>query len=290
MVKVLRKLNEIKDFRSKIQNEVGLVPTMGNLHNGHLSLIKESLKDNKTTIVTIFVNPKQFGPNEDFDLYPRTLEEDVEKVSKTFAPFSELGKTLVIFAPESNDEIYPANFSTSVTVSDITEMLCGASRPNHFDGVTTVVYRLFAITQATQAYFGQKDYQQYLVIKKMINDLDYPIRLNRVDIVRNTDGLALSSRNQYLKGQETTDALELPKTLVEIKKVLNENSWINSQEQINTILKKTINDSRWEYLEILDGDSLKDISMTSEKAIILGALKVGTTRLIDNQLVDLNYA
>ena len=175
MIPVLRKLNEIKDFRRNIQNEVGLVPTMGNLHAGHLSLIEESLRNNDTTIVTIFVNPKQFGPNEAFDSYPRTLGADDNKIGDLFKTLAGQNKQLVVFAPESNDEIYPKDFSATISVSGLTEKLCGASRPGHFDGVSTVVYRLFSITRATRAYCGQKDDQQFLVIIKMVTDLDYPI-------------------------------------------------------------------------------------------------------------------
>ena len=267
--------------------EIGLVPTMGNLHDGHLSLIRESLAKNKITIVTIFVNPKQFGPNEDFDKYPRTLESDMEKISSLKLKEDQ---RLFVFAPDSNDQIYLEGFSTTISIKGITDILCGASRPGHFDGVTTVVYQLFKISNAGHAYFGQKDYQQVKVIERMVTDLRLDIDLNMIPIARDKDGLALSSRNQYLDSEERKEALKLPNKLKRIDNFLKETTWMQAYHKINQELEETLADHRWDYLEILDADNLQEVNSETKKVAILAAYKSQNARLIDNRLVDIVYA
>jgi pantoate--beta-alanine ligase len=283
-----KKLNEMNHWHSENDKEIGLVPTMGNLHEGHLTLVEKSLQNNPITIVTIFVNPKQFGPNEDFDSYPRTLERDCEQLKTLLEKYPT--KDLIVYSPMSNEEIYPEGFATTISVGEITNILCGADRPGHFDGVTTVVQRLFAISKANRAYFGQKDYQQVRVIQRMVTDLGLNIELVVMPISRDADGLARSSRNQYLSTDERVVALTLPKTLILIEKLLTESSWVEAGVEVNKILETTLQDSRWNYLEILDASNLKEVNPQTSEVVIAGAFKVGMTRLIDNRLVKINYA
>jgi pantoate--beta-alanine ligase len=289
MIKIFKTLNEFQTYRQELSNEsIGLVPTMGNLHAGHISLAKKSFAENDITIATIFVNPKQFGPNEDFDKYPRTLDNDIKELALALESYPD--KELIIFAPENSSEIYPKDFTTIISLGDFTNRLCGKSRPGHFDGVTTVVYRLFAIAKAKNAYFGQKDYQQFLTIKKMVDDLSYPINLNMVEIARDESGLALSSRNQYLSIAQKEEALILNKTLSKIAKELTLSTWIAAVGEINKIQESTLFDQSWEYLEVLDANNLSPVELSTTQVIILGAYQLGTTRLIDNLIVDITYA
>ncbi|OIQ19772.1 MAG: pantoate--beta-alanine ligase [Bacteriovorax sp. MedPE-SWde] len=288
MFKLIRKIEDLNSWHASNSKAIGLVPTMGNLHVGHLSLVNKSLNENSVTLVTIFVNPKQFGPNEDFAEYPRTLERDCELLKEELDKFS--GKELVVFAPASTDEIYPDGFSTIISVNGISEILCGADRPGHFDGVTTVVHRLFNISKASTAYFGQKDYQQVKVIQRMVLDMGLQIDIKTLPISRDEDGLARSSRNQYLTTEARQMALTLPKTLSQIEKLLTSDSWLNSGVEINKILETSLSDKRWNYLEIKDANNLNEVTPNTNKVVILGAFKVDKTRLIDNRLVKINYA
>lgn len=268
--------------RSKLNGKkIGLVPTMGNLHEGHLSLVTASIEEMDSTIVTIFVNPKQFGPKEDFNQYPRTPREDIEKITSLVKSFPNTKHEIVIFSPASINDIYPPNFATTISISGITSALEGAIRPTHFDGVTTVVYRLFTIAKASVVYFGQKDYQQCLVVKKMVEDLELQITIKIMPIIRNEKGLALSSRNQYLNSEEHEKALTLPKTLNRIKKLIDDKK--DFQIIIEQILRE---DPAWDYLEVLDANTLMKLSNKNESLnkIIVGAYKVGVTRLLDNIL------
>ena len=279
MIKTFTKLSEFTKYRTTLRNEsVGLVATMGNLHAGHLSLLEKSLSENTHSIFTIFVNPKQFAVNEDLDIYPRTLEEDLNLIAKMAQKYK---KSVAVFAPESDNEIYPAGFSTTISVGAITQKLEGKIRPTHFDGVTTVVYRLFQITKPTTAYFGQKDFQQCAVIKKMIVDLSLQIRMLVMPIVRDQNGLALSSRNQYLNETEKREALTLSMTLNRISQLLLEKKDYTNYK--NEILK----DKSWDYLEVLDSTTLEDLTPESAEAVILGVYRRSSTRLLDNLLVTL---
>jgi pantoate--beta-alanine ligase len=281
MIKVFHTRLQFDQYRATITNKkIGLVPTMGNLHEGHISLLKSALLENDIAVITIFVNPKQFGPNEDFDKYPRTFEQDLSKIENLILQSNIEEKEVVIFAPESNSEIYPPNFSTSISIGELKTKLCGKVRPIHFDGVTTVVYRLFAIIKAHNAYFGQKDFQQCVIIKKMINDLEIPITMHIMPIIRNSMGLALSSRNQYLTSTEIEAALHLPKTLKKI-----ENLILNKNDYLQYILEEIKNDSKWEYLEVLDASNLETATANTEMLVIVAVYKINQTRLLDNIMV-----
>ena len=284
MAKLFTTLPEFTSYRNKLKNEtIGLVPTMGNLHEGHLTLIKKSNEENDRTIVTIFVNPKQFGPNEDFKKYPRTLESDLEKIDS-------ICSNIIVLAPSSPEAMYPENFKTVIAVKELTNSLCGTDRPGHFTGVTTVVYRLFAIAKAHNAYFGQKDYQQLQVISRMVEDLFLPINIKMLPIHREENGLALSSRNQFLTLEQKTVALKLSKSIFKIRALLNEKPYSACVIEINSILEEELKDKNWIYLEILDSSNLKEININTSEVLIAGAYSAGETRLIDNSLVKIQYA
>lgn len=298
MIELIHTRDELKKLKAQYLEShplatVGLVPTMGNLHEGHISLLEKSLQENDLTILTIFVNPKQFGPNEDFQKYPRTLDADVAKITKLFFEFSNKNETVsrsvLIFAPQNEEEIYTPGFSSLISVGNITQILCGKFRPTHFDGVTTVVYKLFKIAEPNNAYFGQKDYQQCIVIQKMVNDLELGIKLHFFPIIRNANGLALSSRNQYLSEQDQEEALKLHRSLIILKNIfLQETSLEVAMEKATRLQKDFLQDTRYDYLEILDGNTLLKVNPQSTKIAILGVLRLNGTRLLDNEVIDLH--
>lgn len=281
MIKLFTNRKDFDYFRNSLTTEsIGLVPTMGNLHKGHISLLEKAIEENDVAIVTIYVNPKQFGPNEDFDKYPRTLDEDIAKISAV-ALLLDKKKEIVVYAPNTDEGIYPEGFSTNISMGLMTQKLEGAVRPTHFDGVTTVVYRLFAITKAHQAYFGQKDVQQCLIIKKMVRDLEISIKINIMPIIRNSEGLALSSRNQYLSESERSEALVLPHTLQKIEKL------IRTKQDYKTFVSNVLaNDKKWDYLEILDSQSLTAPTDKTLEVVIVAAYRMNSARLLDNILVS----
>jgi len=283
MIKVFTKRSDFDHFRNTLTTEsIGLVPTMGNLHKGHISLIEQSTEENDVTIVTIFVNPKQFGPNEDFDKYPRTLDDDLAKISAVTLLINAK-KEMVVYAPQAIEGIYPKGFSSTISVGPMTQKFEGSVRPTHFDGVTTVVYQLFSITKPHTAYFGQKDVQQCLIIKKMVNDLNIKVKLHIMPIVRNSEGLALSSRNQYLSDSERVKAMTLPHTLQKVEKL------IRTKQDYKTFVHEAIKaDSSWDYLEVLDSANLEVQSESTTELVIVAAYRAGTTRLLDNILVTVN--
>ncbi len=278
------KLVTTRSELSKIQetdlknNTIGLVPTMGNLHQGHLELVKRSLQRTQKTMVTIFVNPKQFGPNEDFEKYPRTLEADLLKLKEL-----DGADNIVVFAPQSTLEIYPEGFNTTIEVQGLDNLLCGANRPGHFKGVTTVVYQLFKLSGADMAFFGQKDFQQFKIIEKMVHDLSLEIELEMCPIIREPSGLALSSRNQYLSSSEREEARLIKETLDHLKELFLENreKALKKREDI------LFHEPRWQYLEVLDGSHLTEVSAKTNQVVVAGAFLMGDTRLIDNILFDL---
>lgn len=298
MIELIHTRNELKKLKAEFLQKnpeatVGLVPTMGNLHEGHISLLEKSLLENELTILTIFVNPKQFGPNEDFQKYPRTLDDDVAKITKLFFEFSNkhenLTRSVLIFAPQSEEEIYNKGFSSLISVGAITQILCGKFRPTHFDGVTTVVYKLFKITEPDNAYFGQKDYQQCIVIQKMVDDLELGIKLHFYPIIRNANGLALSSRNQYLSEKDQEEALKLHRSLIILKNIfLAEESLMVAMEKASRLQNEFLQDTRYDYLEILDGNTLLKVTEQTTKIAILGVLRLNGTRLLDNEVIDLH--
>lgn len=257
---------------------------MGNLHSGHLSLTEASLKDHKTSVVSIFVNPTQFGPQDDFSRYPRTLEEDCQKLTELSQKYN--GKELVVFAPASIEEVYPEGFSTQIRVPKLDGFLEGAFRPGHFDGVATVVYLLFQLVKPKTAYFGKKDYQQYRLVKQMARDLGLPIHVKGMPIIRDDSGLALSSRNQYLDPQQKREALYLFNTLTHMKKLLANRS--ENSHLVKAYAEKEMNnDPRWQYLEVREARRLNTELPKKGKAVILGLLKVGEVRLLDNLETEL---
>ncbi|HBT20659.1 MAG TPA: pantoate--beta-alanine ligase [Peptococcaceae bacterium] len=261
--------------RLKMQGRtIGLVPTMGYLHEGHLSLMRRSVEENDFTVASIFVNPTQFGENEDYDTYPRDLERD-KKLAE------EVGVDAV-FAP-SVEEMYPSGYCTYVEVLGLTEVMCGASRPGHFRGVTTVVSKLFNITQPDRAYFGQKDAQQALVIRRMIRDLNFPIEIVIMPIVRERDGLAMSSRNTYLNDEERKAALVVPKSLQKGKELLL--SGEKKAERIIYAIKKIIEAeplAKIDYVTVRDIETLREVETISGPVLVAVAVWIGKTRLIDN--------
>jgi pantoate--beta-alanine ligase len=277
LVTTRSELSKIQETELK-NNTVGLVPTMGNLHQGHLELVKRSLQRTQKTMVTIFVNPKQFGPNEDFEKYPRTLEADLLKLKEL-----DGADNIVVFAPQSTLEIYPEGFNTTIEVQGLDNLLCGANRPGHFKGVTTVVYQLFKLSGADMAFFGQKDFQQFKIIEKMVHDLSLEIELEMCPIIREPSGLALSSRNQYLSFSEREEARLINKTLENLKELFLENreKALKKREDI------LFHEPRWQYLEILDGNHLTEVSAKTNQVVVAGAFLMGDTRLIDNILFDL---
>lgn len=259
---------------------IGLVPTMGALHEGHASLISAANRENDFVVVSVFVNPTQFGPNEDLDAYPRTLEADCKLAEEKGAN--------VVFAP-SPKEMYPSDDDTWVEVTgDVTKVLCGRSRPIHFRGVTTVVTKLFNLAQPNRAYFSQKDAQQVEVLKRMVKDLFFPIELRVMPIIREKDGLAKSSRNTYLSAEEHTAALVLSRSLKAAKEMYAAGER-NAEAIVNAVTEgiKAEPMSSIDYVEMYALPELKPIANPLKGSNLLAvAVKFGTTRLIDNIVLE----
>jgi pantoate--beta-alanine ligase len=254
----------------------GLVPTMGYLHEGHLSLVRRALAENDKVMATIYVNPTQFAPGEDLSSYPRDLERDL-------ALLKELG-TDVVFTP-SDEVMYPENFQTYVTVEEVTKVLEGASRPTHFRGVATIVAKLFNIAQPTRAYFGQKDFQQTAVLQRMITDLNFNLEMVICPIVREAHGLALSSRNKYLSVNQRQAAPILHKALAAGVEALH--SGERDAEKIRQLVTKMITSeplALLDYFSVADPDTLVELEKVGNKALLSTAVFFGKTRLIDNEL------
>lgn len=274
----ISELREIIEQAKRLGQVIALVPTMGYLHRGHLTLIKTAKQTGAFVVVSIFVNPLQFGPNEDYSSYPRDLERDAGLVE-------EAGVDL-LFHP-TTEEMYPQPIITHVEVSQLDSMLCGAARPGHFRGVTTVVSKLFNIVQPNLAYFGQKDYQQYLIIRRMASDLNLPIKICSVPIVREEDGLALSSRNVFLTPEQRQEALILSQSLIEAEKSLQAGE--RSARKIETRIRERItNESHGviDYIEVRDAEDLSQLSEINGPVLIALAVRFGSTRLIDNKVVE----
>jgi pantoate--beta-alanine ligase len=260
---------------------IGFVPTMGNLHEGHLELVRKARKLCDIVVVSIFVNPMQFGPNEDLDAYPRTLMADKEKL------FAE--GVQMLFAP-TTEEVYPEGLEaqTAVEVPQLTNTLCGASRPGHFTGVATVVSKLFNIVQPDVAVFGEKDFQQLSVIRKMVRDLCQPIEIVGVPTARAGDGLALSSRNGYLTPEQRKTAPLLNETLVECREAIA--CGFDNYRELEAHAKLKLIRAGFEpdYFEIRDARTLAEVTEDTEEIAILAAAKLGQPRLIDNVRLNLN--
>lgn len=256
---------------------IGLVPTMGALHEGHVSLVRASRAECGLTVVTIYVNPSQFGPKEDFARYPRTFDKDLELLA---------GLADVVFAPNS-DEVYPPGYATWVEVGSVTEPLEGVCRPGHFRGVATIVLKLFNMVVPDVAYFGQKDYQQALVIRRMAADLNLPLAIRVCPIVREADGLAMSSRNRYLGPDERRQATVLFRSLTLAAGMAAQGE--RDAGKIAERMRETIaaaGPSQIEYIAIADPETLEPIQTILGRAVAALAVKIGSTRLIDNMLLE----
>ncbi len=283
MIKVVNSIKETRDIIKSWRDKgykIGFVPTMGYFHKGHLALMEEAKRLTDKVVVSIFVNPTQFGPNEDLARYPRDLNRDI-RLAKN------VGVDL-IFAPEASD-MYSPDFQTWVNVEKLSQGLCGEFRPGHFRGVATVVTKLFNIVQPDIAVFGQKDYQQLLVIKKMVQDLNMPIEIVGHPIVREEDGLAMSSRNTYLSLKERESALSLYKALIHAKALIEKGE--RSSSKIRQEIKELINSyplTKLEYIFLGDPDTLTPYDKTiKHKTLIALAVWVGKTRLIDNSIINI---
>ena len=280
VIETKEELDEIRGEWRLNDEHVALVATMGNLHQGHARLVDLAREHAERVVVTIYVNPTQFGPNEDFEDYPRTLERDTRRLRKVNAD--------VLFVP-SDETVYPFGHdcATVVSVPGLTENFCGASRPGHFDGVTTVVARLFALVQPDAAVFGQKDYQQQLVIRYMTKDLGLPIRIITAETVREDDGLAMSSRNQYLTDEERAIAPELYRTLERIGGELQngKRDFGGLETQAVTELEKA--GFAIDYVAVRRAQNLAPPDRDCDEIVILAAVHLGKARLIDNVVITI---
>jgi pantoate--beta-alanine ligase len=265
--------------RKRMEDKLmGLVPTMGSLHEGHLTLIREAKSRTDIVVVSIFVNPTQFGPGEDYDSYPRDLERDARKVISAGGD--------IIFSPSASD-MYPEGYLTYVDMGKVTEPLCGLSRPAHFRGVATIVNKLFNIIKPHKAFFGQKDYQQSVVIKRMVKDLNMDIDIIVLPTVRGPDGLAMSSRNSYLSEEERKVSPVLYKSLTIASGMIREGE--RNARKILSAIKRMIEKEPLvsiDYIAMTDSETLEDIDEIKGKTLIALAVRIGKTRLIDNILIE----
>lgn len=275
---VVSTIDEIKKITAAFRGgTLGLVPTMGYLHDGHMNLVKQSLNKCDHTVVSIFINPRQFSPNEDLDIYPKNLSRDIEKLESIGVD--------VLFYP-NRDTIYPEGFKTNVQVDGITQHLCGKSRPELFKGVATVVLKLFNIVRPQHAFFGEKDWQQLAVIETMTRDLNLDVHIHRVPLIREPDGLAMSSRNSNLSPEERKKALSLSRALNDSKEKVNRG--ITSSKQLRQNIKSIItaeSGTQIDYISICDPISLEEKEEVKGRTLIALAVKIGPARLIDNCII-----
>jgi len=277
---IIRDIQEMKEFSLELRfrrETIGFVPTMGYLHRGHLELVRRALAENDATVVSIFVNPAQFGPSEDFDTYPRDEDRDLQLLK-------ELGVDCV-FIP-SERVIYPEGYSTYVHVERLTDYLCGAKRPGHFKGVATVVTKLFNIVSPDRAYFGQKDAQQFRVLRRMVIDLNMNVEMVEIPTVREEDGLAMSSRNRYMSNSERREALLIREALDKGLEMIREGTHSVSgiRDELGRILRKGKH-VFVDYIEIVDEKNLSPVERLDNDVILAIAVFVGKTRLIDNEII-----
>jgi len=280
-VKTIRSIAEMQSYaiRQQMQGQsVGFVPTMGALHDGHRSLILRARDENDIVIVSIFVNPLQFGPQEDYKRYPRRLDHDLKALAASHVD--------ALFMP-SAQEMYPEGFATVVDVPALTKVLCGPFRPGHFMGVATVVAKLFEIVQPTRAYFGEKDFQQMRVIGRMIEDLRMPVRLVACPTVRERDGLACSSRNRFLSRRDRDEAVKLYQALFLGRELVEQKIMSRSDRLAKRLTQvlKTIPRVRVDYISVVDPVTLEPMARIRRPALIAAAIWIGKTRLIDNVIV-----
>lgn len=280
-MKIIKTIQEIRDELKPYRNKViGYVPTMGYLHQGHLSLVERAKQECDLVVMSIFVNPLQFGPNEDYDRYPRDIQRDAELARKAGVD--------LIFHP-TVQEMVPQGNRTTVKVSGLTERLCGLSRPGHFDGVTTILAKFFHIIMPDRAYFGLKDAQQVAVVSQMVEDLFFPITIVPCDTVREKDGLAMSSRNVYLSYEERSQALVLNQALQEAYEKWEQGKIKRADEMIRLVRERIKEKplAEIDYVEVLSYPKLEPmVDLTSEQFIVAVAVRFGQTRLIDNKLFN----
>ena len=277
-MRVVETIDEMKRLRLELAEPVGFVPTMGYLHEGHLSLVRGARAETASVVVSIFVNPTQFGPQEDFSSYPRDTRRDLAMLEKERAD--------IVFMP-SEAEMYPVRFDSWVEVGKITQRMEGASRPTHFKGVTTVLTKLFNIVQPTKAYFGQKDAQQAIVIKKMVADLNMNLEVVACPTVREPDGLAMSSRNTYLKPEERQSAVVLHQALRLAKQLWSQgekDAQRIRQQMTELIGKQPL--ANIVYVSVADAETLDELDTISPPALVSMAVRFGKTRLIDNTALE----
>lgn len=276
-MEIIRTVDAMRAHVSSIRKSgetVALVPTMGFLHEGHLSLMRQAGKLADHVIISIFVNPTQFGPGEDLDAYPRDLDRDVELAASVGVE--------AVFFPEPS-EMYPEGFHTYVNVEELTTGLCGASRPTHFRGVTTVVLKLFNIVQPDYAVFGEKDYQQLKVLERMVRDLNVPVTIVPGALVREADGLAMSSRNKYLSSEQRANALVLSETLTHLQELVRRGQTdVAALKDAAAERISATPGAELDYVEIVDGEELTPLGTVDRPARLALAVRFGTTRLIDN--------
>ncbi|HWR58455.1 MAG TPA: pantoate--beta-alanine ligase [Thermodesulfovibrionales bacterium] len=278
IIRIPRIVHDVASNHRRKGKSVGFVPTMGALHEGHLSLVRMARGENDITVVSIYVNPKQFGPGEDLSKYPRDIESDAEKLKKENVD--------ILFIPD-DALMYPEGFSTRVEVGDLSGKLCGAFRPGHFRGVATVVTKLFNIVAPVRAYFGRKDFQQAVIIKRVARDLDMGIDVAVCPTVREADGLAMSSRNRYLSTEERAAATVLYRCLSETSEAI-ESGIIEVQKLKSLMLERLKSEplvSEVQYSSAYDPERLDELEQINGEALLAIALVIGSTRLIDNMLV-----
>ena len=279
-MKLVHTIKEVREIVSEWRKEgltVGLVPTMGYLHEGHQSLIRKSVEQNDRTVVSVFVNPIQFGPTEDLEAYPRDINRDMKAVE-------EVGGDL-IFNPEPA-EMYPGHFTSFIDTTETTELLCGAVRPIHFRGVCTVVGKLFNIVLPDKAYFGQKDAQQLATIRRFVRDLNFPVGIVACPIVREEDGLAKSSRNTYLSPAERQAALILSQSLKKGKALIEQGE--KSAEKVKEVITESLKTeplARIDYVEVVDFENIQRVETITGETLVAIAVYIGKTRLIDNFII-----
>jgi pantoate--beta-alanine ligase len=276
-MRIIQSVKEMQEFSDNIRNggqKISFVPTMGYLHDGHLHLMREGKKRGDCLVVSIYVNPTQFGAGEDFEKYPRNLEKDSQMAESTGVD--------VLFYP-ANSEMYPAQYQTFVNVENVTQNLCGLSRPGHFRGVATICCKLFNIVKPHTAIFGKKDFQQLVVIRRMVEDLNMDMEIIGMPTVREADGLAMSSRNVYLKEDEREAALSLSRCLLLAQKLFNDGQR-DAAEILRAVTEKLQENPtvHLEYAKICDTETLNDLQIIDKEAVLALATHVGKTRLIDN--------
>lgn len=274
----IAELREVVQMAKYNRQSIGLVPTMGYLHEGHLTLAANARSENELVIMSIFVNPTQFGPNEDFESYPRDLPRDTELAKSVGVDY--------IFAP-SVEEMYPHNGGISIRAGRQAHILCGASRPGHFDGVLQVVAKLFNLVQPDRAYFGQKDAQQVAIIQTMVRDYNFPVTIRVVPVVREEDGLAKSSRNVYLSAEERSQAPAIQQGLQLAKRELLESGSVESAIALAKKIIRDNTDGHVDYLMILSYPDLQEVDDRTEQIVVAAAVQIGKTRLIDNLIFSL---